>query len=146
MTSEQALIKVKAAFNQFDKDHMEVLDGFYAKQAVFQDPVLKVEGLENIKTYYSHVYAKVKTIQFEFRDVFQSASGFAMPWTMTLAVKGLNGGKPYPVDGLSIFAFDKSGKVIFHRDFVDLGAMVYEKIPVFGKVIQQIRKMLRHQL
>lgn len=146
MNSEQALNKIRDAFNKFDKNNMDVLDGFYAKDAVFQDPVVKVEGLDKIKIYYGHVYSNVKSIQFEFSEVFESEKGFALPWTMTLAVKGLNGGRQYSVEGSSIFQFDRKGKVIFHRDYVDLGAMVYERIPIFGKIINQIRKMLRHQL
>lgn len=146
MNSEQALNKIRDAFNKFDKNNMDVLDGFYAKDAVFQDPVVKVEGLDKIKTYYGHVYSNVKSIHFEFNEVFQSENRFALPWTMTLSVKGLNGGQEYSVEGSSVFEFDRKGKVIFHRDYVDLGAMVYERIPIFGKIVNQIRKMLRHQL
>lgn len=144
MKPELALKIVRKAFNGFDKNNMGVLDDFYASQAVFQDPVVKVKGLEQISSYYASVYNNVKEIRFDFQDVYATGNRFAMPWVMTLKVKGLNFGAPYSVEGLSVFEFNDESKVIFHRDYVDLGAMVYERIPVFGKIISGIRKRLSH--
>lgn len=142
MKAEQALSVVRQAFNRFDGKNFEILEKFYAPGAVFQDPAVKIRGLERISHYYSSVYRNVKEIRFDFQDVFTAKERFAMTWLMTIKVKGLNFGEPYSVEGISVFEFNEEGKVTFHRDYVDLGAMVYEKIPVLGKLITGIRKRL----
>jgi len=144
MKPEKALSLVRQAFNRFDKNNMGVLDDFYAPNAVFQDPVVKVKGLDQISSYYASAYTNVKEIRFDFQDVYASGNRFSMPWVMTLRVKGLNFGAPYSVEGISVFEFNEENKVTYHRDYVDLGAMIYERIPVFGKLIAGIRKRLGH--
>jgi hypothetical protein len=54
---------------------------------------------------------------------------------MTYCHSKLNGGKAVQVDGHSHLRGD-GDKVIYHRDYIDLGAMFYEHIPLFGAVVR----------
>ena len=137
---------IKKTFNNFDGKNEDVLNQFYAENVVFIDPVLKVKDLDALKEYYSHAYSKVKSIRFEFAEMITEGQRVGAPWIMHIAVEGLNGGKSFSVSGFSQFEFNQEGKVVFHRDYVDLGAMVYERLPFQGKVIFLIKKMLRHGL
>jgi hypothetical protein len=136
--------KIITTFNSFNLENMKALDSFYDKNAVFQDPLTKRQGLSEIISYYSGVYKKVTSIKFDFEEMTHSDLTFTAPWKMTLAVKGLNSGKPYSVEGLSIIKFNNSGLVVYHRDYVDIGAMVYEKIPLLGTAISLLKKSLKH--
>jgi hypothetical protein len=136
--------KIKKTFNDFDGRNSEVLNGFYEENVIFIDPVLRVQGLDSLKKYYFHTYSNVRSIRFEFGEMIVEKNRINAPWTMELAVKGLNRGDPFKVQGCSNFEFNGEGKVIFHRDYVDLGAMVYERLPLQGKVISLIKRMLRH--
>lgn len=134
--------KIKKVFNAFDGKNLESLDGFYADHVLFQDPVTQVKGLKNLKKYYAHAYKNVKSIKFEFSEIFNEGSTYGAAWKMHLSVKGLNGGKEYTVPGFSRLKFNKRGLVTEHRDYVDLGDMVYERLPLQGLVISLIKKML----
>ena len=134
--------KIEKAFNQFNGKNPEVLESFYSRHVQFQDPVVKLEGLEALKKYYAHAYQNVSSIHFSFHEPLQQGRKVFAPWTMTLQAKSLNGGKPFEVDGGSHFEFDENQKVQRHRDYVDLGAMVYEKLPLQGGVIRLIKKLL----
>lgn len=136
--------KINGTFNDFDGKNEAILNEFYAADVVFVDPVVRVEGLASLKKYYAHAYSKVKAIRFEFGDMIIENRRISAPWTMHLAVQGLNGGQSFKVHGCSNFEFNQEGKVIYHRDYVDLGAMVYERLPLQGKVISFIKNMLRH--
>jgi steroid delta-isomerase len=58
-------------------------------------------------------------------------------------VRGLNGGKEYVVPGFSQLKFEANGLVSEHRDYVDLGDMVYERIPIQGIIISTLKKLMK---
>ena len=57
---------------------------------------------------------------------------------MSYSHKRLNSAQPIQVQGHSLLKM-ADDKVIYHRDYVDLGAMLYEHIPLLGKVIRTIK-------
>lgn len=145
MKSKDPIInKIVNAFNEFSPEKIEVLDQFYDSETVFQDPAVKLKGLNQLKKYYAAVYKNVKSIQFEFHDIQKTPTSYFAIWTMTLSASGLNSGKKFSVEGMSVLEFNKKELVTFHRDYVDLGAMVYEKLPVLGKLIKVVKKQLAH--
>ncbi len=135
--------KIERAFNSFTGKNLDSLNSFYASDVVFIDPVLEVRGLSRLKAYYSHAYENVKSIRFEFTDTIQEGSKVGASWIMHLQVTRLNGGKEYQVPGFSLFNFNEDGLVIFHRDYVDLGAMIYERLPLQGQIIRGIKALLK---
>ncbi|MCT7655735.1 hypothetical protein MBH78_16005 [Oceanimonas sp. NS1] len=52
----------------------------------------------------------------------------------------LNGGRPVTVPGVSHLCFADS--IYYHRDFFDLGAMLYEQLPLLGKGIRALKRRL----
>lgn len=130
-------------FNDFDGKNLSLLESFYDQKISFCDPVHCVEGLDKLKSYYKHAYKNVISIRFEFGQIIREGLRYSGPWTMHLSVKGLNGGAPYSVEGCSVFEFNEKNLVIRQRDYLDLGEMVYERIPVQGFLIQQLKKFLK---
>jgi hypothetical protein len=133
---------ITQAFKDFTGDQDDVLESFYAKKIVFCDPVKKISGLPALKKYYRHVYSNVDSIQFKFSRFIESENTVVGEWVMTLKVKSLNWSKPFEVSGCSVFEFDEKNQVTFHRDYLDLGEMVYEKIPVLGLLVKAIKAKL----
>ena len=58
---------------------------------------------------------------------------------MTVAVDGLNGGKPVITYGVTQFRFDADGRVLLHKDFWDSGTGLYEQLPVLGTIVGRVR-------
>jgi hypothetical protein len=136
--------KITSLFNQFDGRNLDLLDQFYASNIQFEDPLTKVSGLHKLKDYFFAAYKNVSSIRFDFYEINQSGDKYTGLWTMHLKVPGLNGGKEYQVQGVSILHFDDKGLICYHRDFLDLGDMVYERLPVIGKMIKLLKKKLSH--
>ena len=63
-------------------------------------------------------------------------------WTMTFSHPRLRGGAPVTVEGATRLAFDEEGKVCLHRDYFDLGAMLYEQLPLLGAVVRTLKGRL----
>ncbi len=143
-TNDPRVKKIIKAFNEFNPEKHEILNSFYSADVLFQDPVVQVKGLDQLKKYYASAYKNVKSIEFKFHKIRQSDDFYFATWTMNLKASGLNSGQTYPVEGLSVIEFDSHNLVKFHRDYVDLGAMVYEKLPFIGKLIRVIKSKLSH--
>ena len=133
---------IEKTFNGLNKNNLHILNDFYDENIDFTDPVGNIQGLSLLKKYYGHVYKNVNSINFEFEQINQQDNTFFAKWKMNLQVKGLNANTPYSVEGFSVLRFTAQDKVDYHRDYLDLGSMVYEKIPVLGKAIKLIKKNL----
>ncbi len=134
--------KITTAFNSFSLQNIGALNEFYSEDVEFCDPIKKITRLENLKHYYIELYKNVKSIRFDFHNFVESENQVACEWVMKISVKNLNSAKPYEVSGSSFFKFDLHEKVIFHRDYFDVGQMVYEKIPLIGTAVALIRSKL----
>lgn len=135
--------KIRKNFNDFNGKNLEILNSFYAADVTFVDPVTELSGLDALKKYYQHAYKNVLEIRFDFSDLIQEGNQVVAVWVMQLAAKGLNKGQAFPVHGSSLMRFNAQGLVEYHRDYVDMGEMIYEKLPLQGFVIQQVKKMLK---
>ena len=63
-------------------------------------------------------------------------------WRMVMRHPRLRKGSPVTVEGLSRLEFDAEEKVKLHRDYFDLGEMLYENLPLIGMVVTSIKKRL----
>jgi hypothetical protein len=57
---------------------------------------------------------------------------------MTYSHPKLNKGQQIQVDGMSQLKFDD--KIYAHRDYFDLGQMLYEQVPFLGGLIGLLKK------
>lgn len=137
--------RIEAAFNGLNKDTMDRLGDFYAEDVVFEDPLGMIEGLPALRAYYENMYEGVKEIRFDFGESVVQGDKHVVFWTMTMSVKRLNGGKPISVEGNSLIRFDEDDKVVYHRDTLDMGAMVYEQVPLLRHPVRWIKKRLAHE-
>lgn len=135
--------KIKSLYQQFKGNNLSLLDHFYASDVQFRDPIQSVTGLENLKKYYAKAYEHVRSIEFEFSDIFNQCLKYSASWRMDLSVQGLNSGKRYQVYGTSIIYFNVQGLIQQHQDYLDLGEMLYERIPIQGYVISKIKQRLK---
>ena len=135
--------KIKYFFDNLTKDKMELVSEFYHENVDFIDPVGKIKGSEKIKDYYLDMYKNVKSIKFDFSDFMESGNNVVGIWKMTLVTEKLNGGEPIVVDGNSVIKFDENGKAIYHRDYFDMGAFIYENVPVVGFIVKKIKNRMK---
>lgn len=135
--------KVSWAFNALNKNTVsEVVDQFYHEDVHFADPVEEIRGRGDMKKYYAHMYQNVKEVKFDFREMVTQGDTVVGVWVMTLRTDSLNEGKAFQLEGNSLIRF-KDGKAIYHRDYFDMGAMVYERIPVIGWMVRKVKSKLK---
>lgn len=135
--------KIEKIFNGLSSTTMDLVYEFYGTNVKFEDPIGTHEGVESVKKYYQNLYQNVESIRFDFSNHVCDKDQCVSLWTMHLKAKGLNGGEPISVIGNSFFKFDQGGKVIYHRDYFDMGEFIYERVPVLKNIIQFIKNKLK---
>lgn len=125
-------------YQQLNTNNLELLNNIYHKDIEFSDPMHSVVGLDNLHNYFSNLYTNLNSCHFIINETLCENGAAAIYWTMEFSHSQLNKGKTVLVEGHSHIK-GKQGKVYFHRDYIDVGAMLYEHIPVVGKVIKAIK-------
>jgi len=129
-------------FNQLDKKNLSLLETIYHPDIRFIDPAHSLQGLPALKQYFFSLYENVRSIRFAFDTPMQSDSQAFVTWTLHMHHPRLAKGRPVAVKGCSCLTFASDGRVIRHRDYFDLGAMIYEHLPLVGGIIKTIKKRL----
>jgi ketosteroid isomerase-like protein len=132
----------KELYRTMSADNLDGLGEVYAKDICFVDPAHEINGLEQLHRYFQALYQNISTINFDFNHVQYVGDEAFVLWSMTYSHPRLNRNKPVTVPGATHLRMEPGGKIVYHRDYFDLGAMLYEQLPVLGKIIKTIRRKL----
>ncbi|MGO1247506.1 MAG: nuclear transport factor 2 family protein [Oceanisphaera sp.] len=127
-------------YQQLSGERLSVLREIYAPDIHFQDPAHQIQGIEALVEYFDGLFSNVTQCQFEITQVMEQAPAAFIRWTMTFAHPQLNGGKTVSIPGVSYLEFAE--QVTVHRDYFDLGAMIYEQVPVLGALVKILKRRL----
>jgi len=125
-------------YQNLSTDNLELLESIYHENITFVDPIHQVEGFDNLYRYFDGLYQNLASCDFIIERVIVQHSNASIYWQMTYQHKKLNKGKGVTIWGNSHISAE-AGKVIYHRDYLDLGVMLYEQLPVLGKLIRWIK-------
>lgn len=126
-------------YQQLNKDNLHLLQQVYRDDIGFRDPMHQVNGIDDLTRYFANMYLNVTHIEFDIKEVVVSHSNSqaALYWTMTYSHPKLNKGQHIQVEGMSQLKFDD--KIYAHRDYFDLGQMLYEQVPFLGGLISLLK-------
>ncbi|KZN38566.1 hypothetical protein N480_13005 [Pseudoalteromonas luteoviolacea S2607] len=136
---EQHLINFVDIYNKLSDKNLNLLKNIYDEEIVFTDPLHEVKGLEALTKYFENMYANVNSISFDINEHFVIDNMGFLYWDMKFSHSRLNAKKTITVAGHSKLTF-KGAKVVNHRDYFDVGALLYRNIPLLGNVIKTIEK------
>jgi hypothetical protein len=125
-------------YQSLSVDNLSGLTKLYHQDVTFQDPIHQISGFQQLKEYFENLYQNVNSCTFVINQVLHEGNQAAIYWTMIYTHHRLNAGEPIKVEGSSLIMGDND-KVVYHRDYIDLGQMLYEHIPVLGRVIRWLK-------
>ena len=138
MKSSDLLQEFKSYYQAFDQRGINQLDSLYSDEVVFTDPIHTISGLDNLKRYFHDMCANLTQCHFEFLDEMEADGRACFKWVMHYRHPSVARNKPLQLMGVSVIAFDDD-KVTSHEDFYDMGAMLYERLPVLGSAIRMVK-------
>ena len=120
------------------------LQRIYTKNVEFIDPITTHHGLDEVQAYFANLKEVAASCEFTIIDVISCSNNQAgithvLNWEMKLVLK-----KPHKcvfLSGTTQLKQNDDG-FYYHRDFYDLGEMVYEHIPVLGWCVKAIKRKL----
>lgn len=133
------LKEFKQLFNQLNATNLELLEQWYSQEIVFQDPLHQIQGLSQLKRYFSGLYENLLTIHFDYQWEQLTDSEIVLGWEMSYRHTKLNRGREIKVEGATRLLIC-DGKISSHRDYFDAGAMLYEQVPVMGGAIRWLKQ------
>lgn len=130
------------AFATLDKHNLQLLDSLYSKDIAFTDPLHDVQGLPALHRYFAELYGNISQLRFDFQGVDEVADGEDyLRWKMSFCHPRLADGKVIRVEGCSHLMW-RENKVYRHRDYFDAGALLYEHLPIIGRVVRWLKRRM----
>jgi limonene-1,2-epoxide hydrolase len=142
MMHTETVEKFKTYFSQMDLGNSVLLSEIYADNILFIDPIHRVSGIENLKTYFKKLDSNLIEGSFEFTAESIIGHTAYLQWEMNLKLKKPN--TNVKASGISVLTLDQ--KVIVQRDYFDAGAVFYENVPVLGTVIRFLKRKIAESL
>lgn len=127
-------------YQNLSADNLQTLKGVYSNDVRFKDPAHEINGIDNLTVYFSSLYKNIESIHFSFSEPMIVDSRGYVSWEMTFSHRRLAGGTPITVEGVTYLEFDEQGRIHYHRDYFDLGEMLYEQVPLLGRLVKSIKK------
>ncbi|TQV80071.1 nuclear transport factor 2 family protein [Exilibacterium tricleocarpae] len=132
--------RFKRYYEIYDPDTLDDLDAVYSDDIEFRDPIHTLSGRIEVKAYLRDMARNLNSCRFFYLDE-QVMPGVAfIKWNMHFSHPKLAGGKEVMVRGITEVRFNE--RIYYHEDFYDMGAMVYEHVPLLGRLVQWLRRRL----
>ncbi|MDJ0831953.1 MAG: nuclear transport factor 2 family protein [Gammaproteobacteria bacterium] len=128
-------------YEKLDQNPLSQLGEIYSDDIEFCDPVHCVHGIETFTRYFEEMMQQVQRCWFDIEQVIEQDNEAYVRWVMNFQHPRLNGGNLIEVPGVSHLRFGE--KIDYHCDYYDLGAMLYEHIPLLGSLVKGIKKRLK---
>ena len=132
--------RFKDYFRVLRESDLSQLRNLYADAVVFKDPVHEIRGLVELEDYFTSMCADLSDCRFEYLDEAVSDTSVYIKWMMHFKHPRL-GNRLISVRGVSHLSC-RDGRIEFHEDFYDMGAMLYEQLPLLGNVTRWLRLRL----
>ncbi|WP_130926397.1 nuclear transport factor 2 family protein [Pseudomonas sp. Sample_14] len=128
-------------FSGLNKANLYRLGELYSDDIHFTDPLHEVQGLAQLRDYFSELYANVSDLRFDFHgfDQIREGEGY-LRWVMSYRHPRLAKGREIRVGGCSHLLW--RDKVYRHRDYFDAGALLYEHLPILGRAIAWLKRRM----
>jgi len=130
--------KLKSTFESADSLAPEAIAEVYAPNIAFIDPLGRLDGLDTLTSYLTNMYKNVTSCRFEYLDEVVQGNKASIKWDMFMRHARLAGGEQVTLRGVSLIEFDE--RIVYQEDIYDLGAMMYENIPVLSVPVKWIKK------
>ena len=142
--SPSPLLAFKQYYQTFDKRSFDELDEIYGEDIIFTDPIHVIHGRKALKAYFGKMCGKLTECHFDFVDEVIMGSTACFKWQMHYRHPSIKNNQPLKLIGASHISF--SDKIDSHEDFYDMGAMLYEHLPVMGGAIRMIKSRIQKQM
>jgi hypothetical protein len=139
-----ALERFTAFFSSLAADRVATqLDATYAPDVYFDDTLKTVRGSAALKTYLTHSADAVEQCRVGIEEISRTDAGeYLVRWRMMIRFKRFRRGVDTWSIGVSHLRFARDGRVVYHQDYWNAAAGLYQHLPLIGAAIRWIQRRL----
>lgn len=138
--AQRLIDRFKGFYRNLAASDISGLDSLYTDTVVFKDPVHEIRGLITVQDYMASLCEDLEECQFEYLDELVSDNSAYIKWIMHFRHPKL-GKRMISVRGTTHIHYDS--KINFHEDIYDMGAMLYEHLPLLGSTTRWLKRRLQ---
>ena len=127
-------------YRQLDQQSAHHLADIYSQDIEFIDPIHRLKNIDNLYRYLHDMMRDVIDCRFDIQQVMEQEGEAYVRWIMHFSHPRLRSGQPIEVPGVSWLRYNH--RIYFHQDYYDAGAMLYEHIPLLGRVVEKIKQRM----
>ena len=121
-----SLREVKEWFINLNESTLDNIGSYYDENVFFKDPFNEFNGREKLKKLFIHMFNTLKNPHFVFIDNIENSEGVFLTWDFIFSYKE----KLFKIHGSSHLKLNDEEKIVYHRDYWDVGEEILLKIPL----------------
>ena len=120
------LIEIKEWFLNLNESTLDNIVSYYDENVFFKDPFNEFNGREKLKKLFIHMFITLKNPHFVFIENIENSEGIFLTWDFIFSYKE----KLFKIHGSSHLKLNDEKKIMYHRDYWDVGEELLLKIPI----------------
>ena len=132
------LKELKKWYEKLKVGSLDEMDFFYDVNVFFKDPFNEIEGRDKLMKIFAHMFETLEKPQFVILDTIENSRSAFLTWDFFLRIKG----RAYKIHGSSHLKFNKENRIVYHRDYWDVGEEILLNVPFIRLMYSYFRKKL----
>ena len=120
------LREFKEWFINLNESTLDNIVSYYDENVFFKDPFNEFYGREKLKNLFIHMFITLKNPHFVFIDNIENSEDVFLTWDFIFSYKE----KLFKIHGSSHLKLNDEEKIVYHRDYWDVGEEILLKIPL----------------
>ena len=120
------LTDLKEWFINLNESTLDDIVSYYDKNVFFKDPFNEFNGREKLRKLFLHMFITFKNPHFVFIETIENSEGIFLTWDFIFSYKE----KLFNIHGSSHLKLNDEEKIVYHRDYWDVGEEILLKIPL----------------
>lgn len=127
-------------FERLQPESLDLLQTFYTPEAEFKDPFNQVQGHNDIRRVFEHMFRALHDPRFVVHEAVVQGDSAFLVWDFLFRFRGQGFEVEQCVRGATHVRFAADGRVLLHRDYWDAAEELYEKLPVVGSLMRWLKR------
>lgn len=138
MTPAQRLDRYIGFLENLTRAKLTRLGDFVTPDVRFADPFHDVTGREAMRAIFERMFEDVGDLRFRAHTRSASDEFGFFSWVL----EGRLGNRPWRATGITEVAFCDDGAIRAHIDHWDAASQLYERFPLIGPLLRQLRRRI----
>ena len=125
-------------YENLKEGSLDEMDFFYDENVFFKDPFNEIEVRDKLLKIFGHIFETLEKPKFVILDTIENSESAFLTWDFFLRIKG----RAYKIHGSSHLKFNKENRIVYHRDYWDVGEEILLNVPFISLMYSFFRKKL----